>query len=168
MPVGALVGACIFAYAGYVIADFESKQTPPAPPPAAPPSIAPSISMRSAFSDTQSIKVLPPSRGGNETLRLDSIATMTLFENSLTAITLALDSTPISLQLPLPPNAPIVVEAPTLTVLGKRFTFDVAKNKRHEVEVQGRSFIVTLLEIRQLDVSGATNPIEYVFGISEK
>jgi hypothetical protein len=168
------VGAILGCLASLAITEriFPNRPSVPSPP-AAPlaseaPTIAPSSSVRNAFSDTQKIKVLPPSLGGNETLRLDNIATMTLVENSLTAITLALDSTPISLQLPLPPDAPIAIQAPTLTVLGKRFIFDVANNKRQQVEVQGRSFSVTLLEVKQLDVPGATNPIEYVFGISEK
>jgi len=51
---------------------------------------------------------------------------------------------------------------------GKDFTFDVAQHRRQEIEVAGRSFMVTLFDIKQLDVPGVANALEYVFGISEK
>jgi hypothetical protein len=105
---------------------------------------------------------------GNETLRLDNVATMRLApEYSLTSISLWLDAAPVSLKFPAIPG--LQIEQPQLTVHPKqKFTFDVAKNKRQEVAVAGRIFVITLFDIKQLDVPGVTNPIEYVFGISEK
>jgi hypothetical protein len=49
----------------------------PAP---ASPTIPRSASTRNAFSETQSIKVLPLSLGRNETLRLDNVATLNLVD----------------------------------------------------------------------------------------
>jgi len=47
------------------------------------------------------------------------------------------------------------------------YLFDVDQNKRREITVAGRMFLVTLLEVRRLSMA-AVDPIEYVFGISEK
>jgi hypothetical protein len=125
-------------------------------------------STRSAFSETQSIKTLPLDLGGNETLRLDNIATMSLAEHTLASATLTLDAVQLGLDLKVPKGFPFEIKDPKFTIGGQRFTFDIGKNKRHEVKTSGRCFVVTLFEIKPLDVPGLTNPREFIFGISEK
>lgn len=51
---------------------------------------------------------------------------------------------------------------------GKRYVFDLGQNQRQEVAVEGRTFVVRLIEFKQLDVPGVPAPVEYVFGISDK
>jgi hypothetical protein len=106
-----VIGA-IFGVLGSLAIAERIRPTPAADPPQAG---SHATTVRNAVSDTQSIKILPPSMGGNETLRLDHIATMVLVDNSLMTITLALDSTPVALDLKFPPEVPIKIEAPKLT-----------------------------------------------------
>jgi hypothetical protein len=47
------------------------------------------------------------------------------------------------------------------------YVFD-GKQIRHEIQVGGRTFIVTLKDINNLKIPEVANPVEYVFGISEK
>jgi hypothetical protein len=51
---------------------------------------------------------------------------------------------------------------------GPQFVFDRGTNKRHEITVEDRTFIVTLQDIIPRQINGVANPLEYVFGISEK
>ena len=123
---------------------------------------------RTAFDETQSIKVLPPSLGGNHVLKLGNLATLRLHAPySLGMTTLVLDAAPIT--LPDHRDETMAIEGLAITK-GSRtaYTFDTTKNKRHEINVAGRTYIVTLMESKRLDVPGVGNPIEYVFGITEK
>jgi hypothetical protein len=53
MPAGAIVGACVAAWAGYVLHDLRGLATPPS---SVTQIIPPSTSIRKAFSETQSSK----------------------------------------------------------------------------------------------------------------
>ena len=126
-------------------------------------------SIRIFFSQTQSIKVLPPSLGGVNFLNLDNIAMLRLHvPYSLQSVTLILDIVPMSI---IPQTSPgVTVEGAQIydQSQGTQYIFDTGLNKRHEISVSGRTFVVTLLQINQLSVPKVANPIEYVFGISEK
>jgi hypothetical protein len=163
--VGAVLGAVALIWIGYVAHEGWADALPH---PTKQTAIPPSTSVRTAFSQTQSIKIAPPSFGGNETLRLADVATLKLFAPySLTSVTLKLDVVPIA--LPNIKNPAIQIEGAQITIGdGTTYTFDVGQNKRHEIAASGRAFIVTLLEVKKLDIAGVSNPIEYVFGISEK
>jgi hypothetical protein len=124
--------------------------------------------IRNAFSSTQSIKILPPSLGGNDTLTLANVATLLLGPYyTAFGVTLFLD-TP-ALRLPDKQTAGISIEGARLSpYMGKSYTFDMVQNQRQEVVVAGRTFIVTLMEVKKLEVPKVATPFEYVFGISEK
>jgi hypothetical protein len=135
-----------------------------------PPPLSVTQTVRRAFSQTQSIKVLPPMLGGNIALKLDNVATMRLHAPySLNLVTLILDAVPVDVS--------VSHNKPGLSIDGAQgcvhrgtevYTFDIDQNKRREVTVAGRTFILTLLEVRRLSMAGVANPLEYVFGISEK
>jgi hypothetical protein len=127
-----------------------------------------SMLVRNAFSQTQRIKVMPPSLGGNEVLTLDNVATLRLFmPHSTSMITLILDIVPV--KLPDQHTDKLSIEGMTFSTSpqGSQYVFDMVQNRR-EISVAGRTFIVTLLEINKLSVPNVAAPIEYVFGISEK
>jgi hypothetical protein len=126
-------------------------------------------SVRAFFSQTQSIKVLPPSLGGVDYLNLDNIARLKLYvPYSREYVTLLLDIIPTD--MPSRSGSGIAVEGAQIydQSLGVTYVFDKGAQKRHEITVAGRKFVVTLLQINQLDVPNVANPLEYVFGISEK
>jgi hypothetical protein len=125
--------------------------------------------VRKAFSETQSIKTLPPFLGGNDTLRLDNVATLHLYvPYSDNSITLVLDASPV--RLPDQNNDGVAIQgAHTFTHDTKdEIAFDVGVNKRREITVGDRTFVVTLLEVRHLATPDVAKPLEFVFGISEK
>lgn len=125
--------------------------------------------VRQAFSSTQSLKTLPTFLGGNETLRLDNAAVLHLSAPySDTSVTLILDDTPI--RFPDQDKDGLSVRDAYFSTHDKKneILFDVGENKRHEIVVGDRTFIVALLEIRQLATPNVAKPREYVFGISEK
>jgi hypothetical protein len=124
--------------------------------------------VRSAFSQTQSIKVLPPSLGGNMTLHLDNVATLRLAAPySMEMATLALDVVPIDMQVRHGPE--VQVEGPQIYYGShQQYMFDVHQNKRKEIEVGGRTFTVTLIQVKRVPIANVGSPIEYVFGISER
>jgi len=124
--------------------------------------------VRTAFDETQRINVLPPTLGGNDVLKLGNLAILRLgMPYSLEMVTLHLDATPM--RLPDGKNEKITVEGLTITKGGTtKYTFDTAKNKRHEIVVAGRTYIVTLLESKKLDIPKVSNAKEWVFGITEK
>jgi hypothetical protein len=121
------------------------------------------------FSETQSIKVLPPSLGGNDTLNLDNVATLKLYgpSYSTTAVTLLLDVVPIELPDKIDGNLQMEGAYTYNHLSAVKYTFDTAKNRRHEITTAGRTFAVTLQKIILLDVPGVSNALEYQFGISE-
>lgn len=126
-------------------------------------------SLRNFFSQTQSIKVLPPSLGGNDSLSLDNVAILRLHvPYSLTSVTLLLDVVPTS--LPDQHNAALIVEGAQYynQLSGKEYVFNTTNNKRYEIAVAGRVFIVTLLKVVKLNVENVPQALEYQFGISEK
>lgn len=124
--------------------------------------------IRNAFSDTQSVKILPPSLGGNMSLRLDTVGTLTVSGSySLDSITMILNAVPME---------PSVRTSEGVTVEGARFfhhagtttyIFDTKKSKSHEIEIGGRTFLVSLLEVSRPNVANVGNPLEYKFGICE-
>ena len=123
---------------------------------------------RTAYDAIQSIKTLPTSLGGNDVLRLGTLATLRRrAPYSLEMVTLVLDAVPM--HLPGRADDKITVEDLSVTT-GHLVTyvFDTAENKRHEISVAGRTYIVTLLESKKLDTPNHSNPIEWVFGITEK
>ncbi len=54
-----------------------------------------------------------------------------------------------------------------VTSHGPIYSFDT-NHPRHEIPVAGRTFVVTLKEINNVDIAGLSHPFEVVFGISEK
>jgi hypothetical protein len=146
--------------------------SPPSPPPAAEPTrpaSAPTQTIRHAFSERQSIKVLPPFLGGNMTLRLDNVATLRLHAPySMQLATMILDVVPMDLAVQHSPNVSVDGAQGYFHSDSVTYVFDVNQNKRKEIVAAGRTFIVTLLEVKKIDRADVSNPIEYVFGISEK
>lgn len=125
--------------------------------------------IRSFFSQTQSIKILPPSLGGNDVLNLDNLGTLKLHvPYSLTSITLLLDVVPTT--LPDKHDENITVEGAQFynQSLGTQYVFNITDSKRHEIEIAGRIFVITLLKISKLNVPSVPGAIEYQFGIAEK
>src|SRR4029077_19378268 len=89
------------------------------------------------FSETQSIKILPPSLGGIDTLNLDNIATLKAWFNTHFGITLLLDTPAIA----FPPK--IGIEGAEVWQRdGKQYVFDLVNNQEQEVIVSGRTFII--------------------------
>ncbi len=124
---------------------------------------------RKLFSETQTIRLLPPSLGGNDVLSIDSIATLkTHSHGSATSITLLLDVVPTH----LPDNSSDVVKTEGRQEYTHskeaEYVFDSIKNKRHDIDIAGRVFTVSLLKISVLDVPNVSSAIEYLFGISER
>jgi hypothetical protein len=118
-----------------------------------------------AFSATQSINTLPHSLGGTEILNLDNVATLSLgAPSSMDMVTLFLGLATTYPNIRIPGMS---IEDRKVMTIEKRYVFDL-KNRRQEVAVAGRTFIVTLLEIKILDEPRVAKPREYVFGISEK
>jgi hypothetical protein len=143
---------------------------PAAKPQAAQSIDAPSktLTTRVAFSETQRIKMLPPSLGGNMTLRLDNVATLRLGGVSRNSITLILDVVPVDLAVTHSPGVSVEGAQIFYHTGATQYVFDTHQNQRKEIMVVGRTFIVTLLQISKLAVAEVANPVEYVFGISEK
>lgn len=123
---------------------------------------------RIAFDDVQSVKNLPAFLGGNDLLRLGNLATLKLgVPYSLEMVTMVLDATPI--RLPGSSDEAVEIDGVTLTLGSKaQFVFDVKQNQRHEITVAGRTYLVTLLETKKLDIANVGAPYEFVFGITEK
>jgi hypothetical protein len=135
----ALVGMAIFGggFVGCAIWYFYQ------PAPLAKPASSGATAIRTAFDETQSIKVLPSSLGGNEVLRLGNLATLRRsVPYSLGMVTLELDVAPMR----LPGYRDSVGDVTIIKGSGSKYTFDTMKNKRHEIAVGGRTYIVTLLE----------------------
>ena len=107
--------------------------------------------------------------GGNTALNLDNVGTLRLYgPYSLEKITLLLDLVPVSLPDRHYPGAEFKdIEIYTQST-GKQYTFDTDKNSRQEVKVANRTFIVTLVRVKELEVPHVPVATEYQFGISEK
>jgi hypothetical protein len=126
-----------------------------------------SAARKSAFSQTQSIKVLPPFMGGNDYLLLDNVARLRRHvPYSMSTVTLILDVVPQKFPDQFSRDLSVADVQIYEHGTSPQYRFDL-KNNRHEVPAHGRVFVVTLFEIRKLEVPGVSNPIEYVFGISE-
>jgi hypothetical protein len=126
--------------------------------------------IRHAFSKTQSIKALPPFLGGNMNLKLDNVAILRLHvPYSMEMATLMLDVVPMDMAVRTSPPWIEVQGVQGYSDSGStQYVFDVGQRKRQEITVVGRTFVVTLLEVKKLSMANVANPIEYVFGISEK
>jgi hypothetical protein len=125
--------------------------------------------VRQAFSETQSIKALPPFLGGNMNLRLDNVAILRLHvPYSMKSVTLVLDVVPMDMSINVSPGISLDGAQGYFHGPSSEYLFDVDQNKRREITVASRTFVVTLLEVRRLSMAGVANPIEYIFGISEK
>ncbi|MBU4142797.1 hypothetical protein KJ590_02230 [Patescibacteria group bacterium] len=126
------------------------------------------INQRAFFSDTQSIKNLPPSLGGNDILNLDNLATLKLHvpynENSLT---LLLNVIPT--EMPTVKNESFTAEGIKIynQNSGQSYFFNTIQNKSHKIQIENRFFVVSLKEIKKLDIKNVSNPLEFIFGISE-
>jgi hypothetical protein len=152
----AAVAAIALTYVLSLISDhFESESPIP--------------TVRTAFSATESIKMWPPFLGGTEMLNLDNVAVLRALTETNDQITFALNSVPIRMR---------DIDTPDLKIQGAQFhiikgdtpeyLFDRDKNKRHEITVEGRTFVVILQDIVPRDIPNVASPIEYIFGISEK
>jgi hypothetical protein len=121
---------------------------------------------RNAFSATQSVNTLPHSLGGTRILNLDNVATLSLgVPSSMNMVTLFLGPAITYPNIQIPGGS---IEDQKFMYIEQTYVFELMKTRRREVVVAGRTFIVTLLEIKRLDETRVANPIEYVFGISEK
>jgi hypothetical protein len=125
--------------------------------------------VRAAFSATQNIKLWAPSLGGSETLNLDNTAVLRVIgDASISQITLSLDTVPARLN---DMGSPGKFKAEGLQFQirdpSKEYLFDTDKNKRHEIKVEGRTFVVVLQDVFPRPKEGS-NAFEYFFGISEK
>ena len=97
-------------------------------------------------------------------MNLDNVATLRLYvPDAIDLATLILDTIPMRF-----PDQGSFKDVEIYTHLGPQYVFDNGDNKRHEIMVAGRTFVVTLLAIRKLYVPNVGNPIEYTFGISDK
>ena len=125
--------------------------------------------IRNLFSQTQSIKVLPPSLGGNLTLNLDNLGTLRLHvPYSLAQVTLLLDVVPTT--VPIQHDAGVQAEGAEIynQKTGTAYTFDTNSSKRHEIAIGGRVFVVSLLRVIKLEIPDVPGAVEYQFGISER
>lgn len=119
------------------------------------------------FSDTQTIMILP-SDDSTRYLNLDNVAT--LFPHppySLEAITLLLDAIPTY----TPGHQGEGYTVDTIyyyDIPENKYIFDTKNHKRHEIKVGGRTFTVTLIGIKKLDIPDMVLPFQYTFGISEE
>ncbi len=123
---------------------------------------------RKIFSETQFIRLLPPSLGGKDTLNLDNLATLTSHvPYDERGITLLLNVVPV--EEPPSQNKNLHVEGLKSYHHTKEqeYVFDTENNKGHTISAEGRVFKVTLITIRRLNVQNVSSPIEYEFGISE-
>jgi hypothetical protein len=166
---GSLVVSTVYAFLIWGVPAIR-RQSVPIPVPTPQPEPTPSAkTIRHAFSETQSIKVAPPFLGGNMTLRLDNVATLGLHvPYSMQSAPLILDVVPMDLAVEHSPNVSVDGAQGYFHSGSANYVFDVQKNKRHDITVAGRTFIVTLQQVKKMDLPGVANPIEYVFGISEK
>ena len=127
------------------------------------------ITTTTKFSQTQSIKVLPPSFGGNDSLNLDNIAKLKLhIPFSINLITMLLDVVVTNLPDQHTDNFSVEGTQYYNQTSGTQYIFNTTNNKRHEIAVGGRIFIVTLLSINKLSIPNVPIATEYQFGISEK
>ena len=115
---------------------------------------------RQYFSDTQRVIWAPDFLGGHKTLNLDNAATLTARVALSGSIIMVLDDVAVP-----------VIRGSNLFKLSTsnnpQYVFD-GKQIRHEIQVGGRTFVVKLKEINNLKIPEVANPVEYVFGISEK
>jgi len=125
--------------------------------------------IRVFFSQTQSIKTMPSFLGGIDNLNLDNLARLKLhIPYSLSEVNLILDVIPRTADVKTSPGVSVTDAQIYDHTRGAIFHFDTGKDKRHEIRIAGRTFVVTLLQIKRLDVAPVANPLEFVFGISEK
>src|SRR5258708_25300146 len=87
--------------------------------------------VRSAFSQTQTINNFPPFLGGNMALQLDTVATLQLAGRySMQMITLGLDTVPIDMRMRFDPAKIQMTGAQIFSGNHQQFIFDVNENKR--------------------------------------
>jgi hypothetical protein len=113
------------------------------------------------YSSKQTIRMLPSYLGGNDSLNLDNAGTLKLAPGP--EIALIQDVVPLK----FPDKKTSKFEIADMQIYvnppdQKRYVFDINDRKQHEIHAGSRTFIVTLLEVRDFD------PKEYEFGISEK
>lgn len=170
---GALSGGFIFGCL-HLIDPFPTKSSAARPISAPAPGAAPEppykipLIARMAYSSYQTINTLPPSLGGSNTINLDTAGTLKRFvPYSIAGVSMMLDATPVYFPPTSTPEAQI--EERSLVIgIKKVYYFDTDQGQRQKIMVAGRTFAVTLLSIRVLDVTGVSNPLEYKFGISEE
>jgi hypothetical protein len=127
------------------------------------------VEEKKLFSSTQSIRMLPPSLGGNNVLSLDNAGVLrSHVPYSENSIALLLDV--VTIAMPSRTEQESVSEGIEYynQNTGEVYVFDTDKNKRHRIVLGTRIFTVTLLKINLLKASNVPNAIEYQFGISEE
>jgi hypothetical protein len=77
------------------------------------------------------------------------------------SVTLMLDTVPMDISVQHIPGVEVQDAKTYSHAATTPYSFDVDQNKRQEITVADRTFIVTLLGVK-------ANPIEYVFGVSDK
>ena len=105
--------------------------------------------------------------GGRDYLNLDNLA-MLRFVSPYTKYSITLIFDPAVNGAPDQNNKRFQIEGARIyTGYNGSYMFDMHDYKRREFSVNGRTFIVTLLEINILPANAPT-PWEYMFGITEK
>jgi hypothetical protein len=130
--------------------------------------------VRQAFSAADSIKSWPCFLGGKSNLNIDNIAMLQAdwtAPHNTREITLLLNS--ISLTEPSRKSVQGKFEVACWEVVmrdkdTRSFKFDIASNRRHEIRIDDRTYVVALLEVEKLEIKDVSDPLEYKFGISEK
>ncbi len=121
------------------------------------------------FSQTQTIRLMPTGMGGNRTLYLDDVGTMTTFAPTTGSMITMLVDAPF-VHLPDVTNGTAHISNHEFGMSRgplHELVFDLWGSRQHEVTVSGHVFSVKLIAIRRLQIN-AVNPDEYVFGVREK
>lgn len=142
--------------------------------------------MVSSESENQSIRLWPGHLGGQSYLNLDNVARLEfLKETSKTGLLLALSPTVVEIPNPISGNNEITLQGNTaktnprnnaefyfkdfitITPNSPTYIFDLGSIKSRNIEINGRSFTVTLNKIIKHNIPEVSSAIEYDFGISE-
>jgi hypothetical protein len=130
------------------------------------------LTTRTAFSITAKLCNLPPYLDAKNSVNLDNAGVLKLWvPYSLSSVTVCIDPTVSNFpnDNPFVTIGSSVVPGSVQMTFGKlqEYVFDRVSNKRHDIEVGGRVFSVTLMEVNPVNIPGIAPTFEYVFGISE-
>ncbi|MDG1708115.1 MAG: hypothetical protein P8H03_05100 [Emcibacteraceae bacterium] len=120
------------------------------------------------FSEEQTVNTLPPHLGGKDRLNLGNIGSLLrLVPCNNEMVTMAVDAVPINYPDKVTPN----MEVRNLNIMSgplERIEFNNGVNKRHNIDVDGKVFVVTLIKTEVLEVKNVNNAVSYTFNIAER